>query len=285
MPVNVELIEEIAINHNQHSRATEWWKSTNNKFTQEFSAEFRNATGLINFGPAGGGIQVKNINFGSISSEHLFGLDELIIFAWYQVNKKRYRKTLDLGANIGAHSLMMSKFGFEVTAYEPDPRHAELFMETMQINSVKSVSLREKAVGIESGKMNFTRVLGNTTGSHLSGAKLNPYGELDIFEVEADSFAKVVSEKYGFIKMDVEGYEVKLISSLSAEDFRKMDIMLEIGTPENALGIFRELNRLKIYGYSQKKNWSRVSSVDDLPTSHREGSLFLTASTSMNWDS
>lgn len=283
MVVHVKLIEEIGSNYMQHSRSTKWFTRTNDKFMQLFTSEFSNTEGTINFDSAGE-IKVKNIHFGSITTKHLFGLDELIIFAWYEVNKQRYKKTLDLGANIGVHSLMMRRCGFEVIAYEPDPRHADLFLETMQINSVKNVSLRMKAVGKDEGKSNFTRVLGNTTGSHLSGAKQNPYGELDIFEVEVDSFVNVVTEKYDFIKMDVEGYELKLISSLNAENFKNMEIMLEIGTPENALGIFKELNRLKINGFSQKKNWGKVVSVDDMPTSHKEGSLFLSATSEMNWD-
>ena len=132
--------------------------------------------------------------------------------------------------------------------------------------------------------MNFTRVLGNTTGSHISGAKANPYGELDVFEVEVDSIRDVVREKYDFVKMDVEGYETKLISALEFEDFKSMDIMLEIGTSENASDMFTELKRLGIHAFSQKTNWSEVEKLGDLPTSHREGSLFLTTSSEMNWE-
>jgi FkbM family methyltransferase len=180
--------------------------------------------------------------------------------------------------------MLMSKFGFEVTAYEPDPVHVSLFNQTMNDNAVESYELRQKAIGINSEKLNFTRVLGNTTGSHISGAKANPYGELDVFEVEVDSIRDVVREKYDFVKMDVEGYETKLISALEFEDFKSMDIMLEIGTSENASNMFTELERLGIHAFSQKTNWSEVEKLGDLPTSHREGSLFLTTSSEMNWE-
>ncbi len=282
MSLTIDLINEIASRHDQHARSSKWWGETNEKYTALFSEEFRQSRGNFGIGAAGE-VSVKNIDFGSISSAHLFGLDELIIFAWYEINVQNYKKTLDLGANIGVHSMLMGKFGFEVTAYEPDPHHIELFFETMRVNAIENFSLRQKAIGIASEKLNFTRVLGNTTGSHLSGAKANPYGELEVFEVEVDDITEVMSEGYDFVKMDVEGYEVKLISALKAENFSSMDIMLEIGTVENASEMFAELKRLDINAFSQKKNWEKVKSLQDLPTSHREGSLFLTSSSNMNW--
>lgn len=283
MSVSIDLIGEIAGNHFQHSRTTLWWAESNQKFTSAVTQEFSESKGDFKVGAAGE-VSIKNVDFGSITSAHLLGLDELIIFAWYELNSSRYKKTLDLGANIGLHSMLMSKFGFKVTAYEPDPVHVSLFNQTMNENTVESYDLRQKAIGINSEKLNFTRVLGNTTGSHLSGAKANPYGELDVFEVEVDSIRDVVAEKYDFIKMDVEGYEAKLISALDSKDFESMDIMLEIGTSENANDMFKELKRLGIHAFSQKTNWSKVEKLEDLPTSHREGSLFLTSSSEMNWE-
>lgn len=284
MPVTIDLVNEIASKHDQHSRASRWWHESNEKYTEVFFSEFSKSRGTFEIGSAGK-VSVKNIDFGSITSTHLFGLDELIIFAWYEINAQNYKKTLDLGANIGVHSMLMCKYGFEVTAYEPDPNHIKYFFETMQENSTENFNLRQKAIGVTSENLNFTRVLGNTTGSHLSGAKANPYGDLEVFEVEVDSIRNVVSEGYDFVKMDVEGYEVKLISALNADDFSSMDVMLEIGTAENASEMFGELNRLNINAFSQKRNWGKVNSLQDLPTSHREGSLFLTSSPNMNWNS
>ena len=63
---------------------------------------------------------------GAIDSLNLFDLDELIIFSFYWLNCKRYRRVLDIGANIGLHSIILSKCGFEVCAYEPDPQHFEI---------------------------------------------------------------------------------------------------------------------------------------------------------------
>ena len=49
-------------------------------------------------------LKLDYVPMGRIDSLHLFGLDtELVIFAFYQHNKSRYRNVLDIGANIGLH--------------------------------------------------------------------------------------------------------------------------------------------------------------------------------------
>jgi FkbM family methyltransferase len=173
--------------------------------------------------------------------------------------------------------------GFSVVAYEPDPVHVQLFKQTMQDNNSTKIDLRERAVGVNSGRSEFTRVLGNTTGSHLSGAKLEPYGDLERIIVEVESITSVLDEGFDFIKMDIEGYEAPVIESLIPDHFDNLEIMLEIGSFENARRIYRQLDRLGINAYSQKRGWARANSFLDLPISHREGSVLLTRSSFMDW--
>lgn len=115
-------------------------------------------------------------NMGAIDTLDLFGLDELIIFSFYWRNRHRYKRAADIGANVGLHSILMSRCGWQVSAYEPDPIHAGLLRRNLVLNGSINVDLFEAAVSDKSGTLEFVRVLGNTTGSHLSGAKSNPYG-------------------------------------------------------------------------------------------------------------
>lgn len=117
-------------------------------------------------------LKLPFVSMGEIKSTHLFGLDELIIFSFYLKNKNRYKKVFDIGANIGLHSIVLAKTGFEVVSYEPDPWHFNMLLDNLALNSVASkVSPRNKAVSTFAGELEFIRVLGNTTGSHLAGAK------------------------------------------------------------------------------------------------------------------
>ena len=121
---------------------------------------------------------------GNISSVDLFGLDELIILSFYAINKGRYKKAMDIGANIGLHSIFLSKLGAKVISFEPDPEHIAQLSYNIKINNAKNIELVEKAVSDEYGSAEFSRVEGNTTGSHLSGAKEKPYGSIKKFTGE-----------------------------------------------------------------------------------------------------
>ena len=125
---------------------------------------------------------------GAISSLDLFGLDELIIFSFYWSNRGKYRRVLDLGANIGLHSIVLSRCGFEVRSYEPDPTHFDLLQRNLANNACSSVTPTRAAVSLADGTATFTRVLGNTTGSHLTGAKPSVYGDVEQFPVKLRVF-------------------------------------------------------------------------------------------------
>ena len=67
----------------------------------------------------------------------------------------------------------------------------------------------------------FTRVLGNTTGSHITGSKKDVYNKIKKFNVKVISAKKIV-KKSDLVKIDAEGEEAKIIGSLKKLSFRKM---------------------------------------------------------------
>jgi FkbM family methyltransferase len=233
------------------------------------------------FGPFGN-LKFPYTRMGAIDSLDLFGIDELIIFAFYRANRHRYRKTLDLGANIGIHSIVQARNGFDVTCYEPDPHHFDLLNRNFGLNQVTTVKPVNAAVSTRKGTMEFVRVLGNTTGSHLAGAKSNVYGGTDRFPVEVLPFADI-SKDIDFIKMDVEGHEAEILTGTSAAQWRTMDAMVEIGNENNAKSVFEHFRKIGVGLFAQKISWHPVGTLEDMPTSHRDGSLFITTKKDMPW--
>src|SRR4051812_15501255 len=120
---------------------------------------------------------------GAIDSLDLFGLDELIIFAFYNANRGRYRKVVDIGANLGLHSIVMARCGFTVKAFEPDLWHYGILSKNLAANGATGVQPIEAAISTRDGEAKFVRVLGNTTGSHLAGSK-DSYGDKEFFTVK-----------------------------------------------------------------------------------------------------
>jgi len=236
----------------------------------------------VQFGPFGA-LTLPYRRMGAIDSIDLFGLDELIIFAFYWANRTRYRRAIDIGANIGLHSILMAHCGFAVRTFEPDPVHVEILRANLKLNDIAAVDVVEAAVSDRDGETEFVRVKGNTTGSHLAGAKANPYGDLDRFSVAVRNFPDAVAGA-DFVKVDAEGHEVVILRSLPAERWQSLDAMVEVGTAENARALFQHFQSLPVSLFAQKIGWGRVVRLDDMPTSHREGSLFITAKAEMPWD-
>lgn len=216
------------------------------------------------------------VPMGTVSSLDLFGLDELILFSIYRARRNKYSRFADLGANLGLHTLVASRLGWRVTAYEPDPSIFALLEKNLEINSVIARTF-QKAVGAEAGHRSFTRVLGNLTGSHLSGSKISPYGELEIFTVAVEAFKQIMVD-HDFIKVDVEGAEAELICSTDATDWIGTDAVLEIGSEEKATAIFEHFRTIPgVSMFSQKRGWDQVCRISDLPFHHREGSVFISS--------
>ena len=116
----------------------------------------------------------------------------------------------------------------------------------------------------------------------MSNRKKNPYGELQEISVQTENFRSIIG-KHDFIKADVEGHEAKLITSTAGEDWDNCDAVFEIGSKENAVMIFEHLNSIDVNLFSQKIGWNRVEKINDVPQSHREGSVFISRKATMNW--
>jgi FkbM family methyltransferase len=219
---------------------------------------------------------------GAIDSLDLFGLDELILFSYYYTNRKRYKKAVDIGANLGLHSILMSRCFSEVIAYEPDPIHLEKMIRNIAMNGVVNCKLVGSAVSDKIGKMPFIRVLGNTTSSHLKGSKKNPYGELEEFEVGVTDIVSVI-DGVDFMKIDAEGHEAVILTAIPISSWKTLDVVVEIGSSENTRIIFDHFSSNQINLFPQKIGWELAKSFQDLPTNYKEGSVFISKNNSMPW--
>lgn len=238
------------------------------------------ATGSIDFGPFGNLIFPYH-SMGNINSLNLFELDEIFLFSYYWESRKRYKRVLDLGANLGLHTVLLAKCGYDVTCLEPVKEHYDVLLQNIEDNNIKSVKALNAAVSDKDGEAEFIIVRGNTTGSHIAGSKANPYGELETCKVPLMAFEALV-EGIDLVKMDVEGHEKEIICKSNPQLWQNVDMMLSIHDIENARQIFNYFSEHDINMYSQKINWGRVQSYDDMIVTHHDGSLFV-SSGDMHW--
>ena len=284
MITSVDFLNLIGKDFLNHKRGTTWFDQTEISIIKEIEEIHGfNKPEILTLGEIGN-LYFPYFQMGNVDSVKLFGIDELILFSFYYANRNRYKKTLDLGANIGLHTLVMKKLGFQVTSYEPDLIHLAQIEKVMKLNNLSTEGLTPRAISDKRGTMEYIRILGNTTGSHLLGSKEEVYGPTEIVSVEVDDILEVLNQgKFDFVKMDVEGHEVVLLNRITAQAIATTDIMLEIGSEKNAKEIFATLFEKKIPGYAQKINWGRVEKLEDLPSHHTHGSLFLSMQGAPNW--
>lgn len=277
------LIQSLIENPSQHSRDSSFYKTHEQELLNMLENSDLNSSksGHESFEPFGD-LHFPYREMGAINTIHLFGLDELIIFSYYWANKSRYKNVADLGANIGLHSLIMDRCGFSINSFEPDPIHVGVFQENIVNNKSVNITINQKAISDKSDTVEFIRVLGNTTGSHLAGAKEDPYGELETFSVETSDINEVLLNN-DFVKMDIEGQEATAILSTKKDTWANVEMILEVGTEKNAKIIFEYLNEINVNMFSQKTGWNKVSDLADVPTSYKEGSLFLSVADEMSW--
>lgn len=229
-----------------------------------------------------GEIRFPYVRMGAVDSMNLFDLDELILFSYYNASRDRYRRVADIGANLGLHSVLLARCGFEVRSYEPDPIHGEILQDNLNRNDIDSVSLHRAAVSKQDGEMDFVRVRGNTTSSHLAGAKSNPYGELDRFPVSIVAIDPILRWA-DLIKLDAEGHEGVILSATDPAAWSETDAVVEIGSPENADIVFEHFRDTGIRLFAQKSNWAEVEDREQMPESYKHGSLFISARSAMPW--
>jgi FkbM family methyltransferase len=285
MSNSIPSLFEISQNHTFHEKSSNWYQQTSSLLEVAIGEAHGPDKPYKMILAEIGNIEFPYFSMGNIDSVKLFGMDELIIFSFYFANRKRYRKVLDLGANIGLHTLVMKKLGFLVTSYEPDLTHLNQIHAVLSLNNMNAEHVVPKAISDSAGTMQYIRVLGNTTGSHLLGAKENVYGQTDIVSVEVDDILEVLNQgNFDFVKMDVEGHEAVLLNRVTTESLKKTDIMLEIGSEKNASEIYEILKQKGIPAYAQKINWRLVENLEDLPSHHTHGSVFLSMQGAPNWN-
>ncbi len=281
MNLFADLFTVIQSSPTAHTNSNALWRVLRTAARAEVETCFSSEdAGKVDFGPLGT-LAFPYHKMGNIDSLDLFGIDELIILAFYDANRSRYNRAVDFGANIGLHSFGMARCGFDVRSFEPDPVHFGLLKRNLELNDAVT-DLRQAAISLEAGETEFVRVLGNTTGSHIAGAKKDPYGELERFSVVLEA-AEEHLRWADIAKIDIEGHEAALVSGLDPSVWSSTDAIMEVGTPENADVVFAHLSDSSINMFSQMSGWQRVTSLETMPTSHRDGSLFISSKNEMPW--
>ena len=129
---------------------------------------------------------------------------------------KKNGTVLDIGANIGNHSIFFSKHFRRVIAFEPFERNCWILKANLKLNGIDNVELVEKGLGKEKTLLEFSNLNQYETNKTLK----HPARKLSTNLIEVisgdDALLKFKNVKdIVMIKIDVEGFERDTIIGLS----------------------------------------------------------------------
>lgn len=147
----------------------------------------------------------------TISLDGLYEKDDLNIFIeWLKsLNNKEVFDgcVLDIGANIGNHSVFFSEFYKEIESYEPNPKTFQL----LKINSeiVNNINCYEYGLSNTIKEVKFRINFRN-----IGGSQIDIQSNSDSFNIKLvtlDSLYINFNKKIKLIKVDVEGHEYEVL--------------------------------------------------------------------------
>jgi FkbM family methyltransferase len=160
------------------------------------------------------GLEINN--FG-IYEENL--LNAIMSFLKDMVNLKKFDLILDVGANIGNHSLYFSNFSKQVFSYEPNPNTFELLkFNTKNLSSINiyNIGISNKNENKFLNESNFN--IGDSaivSSDEKEDIEKNNKTLHEISCMKLDDLEHLSDEKISMIKIDVEQHEYEVMDGAS----------------------------------------------------------------------
>ncbi|MGV8996749.1 MAG: FkbM family methyltransferase [Parvibaculaceae bacterium] len=121
---------------------------------------------------------------------------------------------LDVGANVGVHTLAIASRIAEIVAVEPFPPVADRLEATLKTNHIKNVTVARFALSHESGTVSFLAPdSGNLGVGRVVAGDTTP-GMLQVTQTTGDELLRQNDLPLGLVKIDVEGFELNVLRGL-----------------------------------------------------------------------
>ena len=159
---------------------------------------------------------------------------------------------VDIGANIGNHSIFMAAISnCDVVSIEPNKHLATAFSETIKLNNFsKKIDLIEKGIGQNAGHAAFQKEIPNNLGAQKLGKTNSSNGDIELTTLDDLNFDNSLK----LLKIDVEGMEMEVLRGGEKTIEKDLPIIyIEGKTKEELMSI---KNFLAPFGYRYKKTFN-----------------------------
>ena len=148
---------------------------------------------------------------------------------------------LDIGANVGHHSLYMASYCSEVHAFEPFDVVAASLDEKVRRNGLKHVHVHRMGLSDSDQELEFFAPQGINTGTGTFVATHEPENNRPIGRLKlrhADSYLDLLKlQAIDLIKIDVEGFELTVLRGLRATLIRYRPVVMMELSDQARLGV------------------------------------------------
>ena len=116
---------------------------------------------------------------------------------------------LDIGSNIGQHSLILSSYCKEIYAFEPIPKVYEQFNKSIAKNNIQNIKTFNLGISNKKETKEFNFIEDHAGASSFID-RANEHTNKII--VKTDTLENIIGEtRFDLMKIDVEGYEAVVI--------------------------------------------------------------------------
>jgi FkbM family methyltransferase len=192
----------------------------------------------------------KKIEKDGIYEVHLFN------FLTKLLSKNKNFTCLDVGANIGVVSLVMSKYAKHVISFEPIKSLFSMIEKSIEANNIKNCKVINKGL---SSTNTMAKIYINTSGNigsstlsktHSLENSKNTFNDSEVIDLEAgddNEYLKSI-DRIDLIKIDVEGHESDVVIGMQ-EIIKKNDplIILEWNNKETKDRFISDNNLKRIF--------------------------------------
>lgn len=143
---------------------------------------------------------------------------------------------VDVGANVGQHSLYLAPRVARVHAFEPWPAASAVLRRNVALNALTNITVHPHGLGDVAGEFPFYAPTSANLGSGSFIADVNanrPVGTLPVQRGD-QAFAAAGIDRIDVIKIDAEGFEIKILAGMRESLVRLRPVVVFELSPPSA---------------------------------------------------
>lgn len=188
----------------------------------------------------------------------IFGLWEPTLTEYVLAKGSVHGTFLDVGANVGYFSLLASKVFKKVISFEPSPSIYDALIRNIELNGVKNIVPLKVAISDHETTAPFYRSHSSNSGN--SSLSEGPGRALEGYVRCAPLQALLADDEWRnvqFVKIDVEGHEAEVVSSLlkSVPEMRD-DVEIVVQIDRHSAGLFDMFRRASFCAYDLRSTYA-----------------------------